>query len=304
MGMRIMMTGTTDLADFLLSIGVDVIQSGQEIKCRCPMHLKRTGKEDNNPSFYINAQTGLWLCYSCGARGNLAHLIREVTGKDDIESLTMLMEHGVDQMLNPPVQWERTPEVDFHMYLKYEDVPHRYLQSRNISQEAARSYGIRWNPEKTSWIIPVISPDNELLGWQEKGQSFVRNHPKGIKMRNTLFGIERLTSKTVVLVESPLDVVRFASSFDGIQCLATFGASITREQLDLLYNVTDKLIVALDNDHAGVASAKNIFKDLPLLRKGVFWLKYSHTNAKDIGEMTDDEIEEAVREASIVPWWL
>lgn len=296
------MAGTTDLADFLMSIGVDVRRAGQEISGRCPVHLSRTGKEDNSPSWSMNSESGLWLCYSCGARGTLPQLIMELTGKDNFDVTQMLMNNSVERLQMP--KWEKTPDVDFHMYLHYEDVPARYLKSRNITAEAARKYGIRWNDKNYSWIIPVMDPDGTLLGWQEKAKDFVKNHPRGIKMRHTLFGIERFTSKTSILVESPLDVVRFASSFDGVQCLGTFGASITKEQLQLAYTVSDKLIVAMDNDKAGIESAKRIFKDMPLLKGGVYWLKYSHTNAKDIGEMTDEELEEAVTGASVIPWWL
>lgn len=296
------MAGTTDLADFLMSIGVDVRRAGQEISGRCPVHLARTGHEDSNPSWSMNSDSGLWLCYSCGARGTLPQLIMELTGKEDFAVTQMLMNNSVERLQMP--KWEKMPDVDFHMYLHYEDVPKRYLQSRNITQETARQYGIRWNDKNSSWIIPIMDPDGTLLGWQEKSKDFVKNHPRGIKMRHTLFGIERFNSKTSILVESPLDVVRFASSFEGIQCLGTFGASITKEQLQLAYRVSDKLIVAMDNDKAGIESAKKIFKDMPLLKGGVYWLKYSHTSAKDIGEMTDSEIEEAVTGASVIPWWL
>lgn len=298
------MTGTTDITDLLTSIGVEVVKAGQEIQCRCPVHLKRTGKDDNNPSFYINAESGLWLCYSCGAKGNLSHLISEMTGAnaDDPEVALMMLNHGVNQLTTP--KWEKIPDIDNSMYFHYSDVPAKYLKSRRIASDTARQYGIRWNADKSSWIIPVIDPEGGLLGWQEKGKDFVRNHPTGIKMRHTLFGIERLKEKTVILVESPLDVVRFASSFDGIQCLASFGATITSEQIRLLFNVADKVIIAMDNDKAGIGSAKGIFKSMPYCRYGVFWLKYSHTDAKDIGEMTDTEIEEAVNGASVIPWWM
>jgi DNA primase len=297
-----MMAGTTDLADFLMSIGVDVRRAGQEISGRCPVHLSRTGKEDNSPSWSMNADSGLWLCYSCGARGTLPQLIMELTGKDDFSVTQMLMNNSVERLQMP--KWEKVPEVDHHMYLHYGNVPNQYLKARNISEESARSYGIRWNDKNNSWIIPIVSPEGLLVGWQEKAKDFVRNHPRGLKMRNTLFGIEKAIHKTVILVESPLDVVRFASSFDGMNCLATFGASITKEQLQLAYSVADKLIVAMDNDKAGIDSAKNIFKDMPLLKGGVYWLKYKHTNAKDIGEMSDYELEEAVINSSVIPWWL
>lgn len=298
------MTGTTDITDLLTAIGLEVIKSGQEIKARCPVHVKRTGKEDRNPSFYINAESGLWLCYSCGARGNLSHLIAEMTGVDSEspEVLMMLMEHNVNQLTMP--KWEKLPEIDNTMYFHYTDVPSKQLKNRNLTAEASREHGIRWNPDKDSWIIPIIDPDGALLGWQEKAEGFVRNHPKGIKMRHTLFGIERFKSSTAILVESPLDVVRFASSFDGAQCLASFGASITPEQIRLLFNVADKVIIGLDNDKAGIQSAKQIFKSMPLARNGTYWLQYKHTDAKDIGEMTDEEVELAVSQASVIPWWL
>lgn len=298
------MAGTTDLVDFLSSIGIEVTKAGQEIQARCPVHLSRTGKVDNKPSFYINAESGLWLCYSCGGRGNLAQLITQVTGSinADGEALIAMMNHSVNQLSMP--KWEKAPEADIRTYLQYSDVPKRYLESRDLTAEATRSYGVRWNDERKSWIIPIIDPNGHLLGWQEKGTDFVRNHPKGIKMRHTLFGIERFNAKTAILVESPLDVVRFASSFDGMQCLASFGATISDEQLSLLADVAHKVIIALDNDQAGVSSAKKIFKSMPLVRGGISWLHYDHTKAKDIGEMTDDEIEKAVSNASVVPWWM
>jgi len=297
-----MMAGTTDLGDFLLSIGVDVRRSGQEISARCPVHLSRTGKEDNSPSWSMNSETGLWICYSCGARGTLQGLVMELTGKEDLAVTEMIMNNNVERLQMP--EWERRPEVDHQMYLHYEEVPHKRLASRGITSEAARAYGIRWNADKRSWIIPIVSSEGELLGWQEKGTDYVYNHPTGVKKGDTLFGIERFKSQTAILVESPLDVVRFASSFDGMQCLGTFGAQITKKQLQLVYSVADKVIVAMDNDEAGIASAKKIFKDMPLLKGGVYWLKYSHTDAKDIGEMSDTEIEKAITGASVIPWWL
>lgn len=296
------MVGTTDLADFLMSIGVDVRRSGQEISGCCPVHLARTGKVDNSPSWSMNSETGLWLCYSCGARGTLTGLVRELTGRDDMEVLTMLMNNSVENLGVTKVEYQAEPNIND--YLSFPPVPTKVLNSRNISVESATMYGIRWKPENNSWIIPIVSPTNVLLGWQEKAPDFVRNHPRGIKMRDTLFGIERFKSTTAILVESPLDVVRFASSFEGMQCLASFGASITHEQLQLLYTVSDKVIIALDNDNAGIASAKKIFKDMPALKGGMYWLKYSHTEAKDIGDMTDNQIEEAIIGASVIPWWI
>ena len=297
-----MMAGTTDISDFLISIGVDVRRAGQEISAKCPVHLARTGREDQSPSWSMNSETGLWICYSCGARGTLPGLIFELTGKEDLEVMEMIMNNNVERLQMPEI--ERRPDVDHQMYLHYHNVPSSQLRSRNISTEAARQYGLRWDPAKHSWIIPMVSSEGDLMGWQEKNPNYTKNYPTGVKKGDTLFGIERFNTKTAILVESPLDVVRFASSFDGMQGLGTFGAQITKKQLQLAYSVAERVIVAMDNDEAGIASAKAIFKDMPLLKGGIYWLKYSHTKAKDLGDMTDAEIEEAVTGASVIPWWL
>lgn len=296
------MAGTTDLADFLMSIGVDVRRSGQEISARCPVHLARTGKHDNSPSWSMNSETGLWLCYSCGARGTLNGLVRELTGKDSLDVSMMLMNNSVDQLSAPRV--ERVVEPDIHHFLRYQTVPDKYLRTRGLSKETANEYGLRWDDNAQSWIIPIIGPDGRLMGWQEKGANYTRNYPIGVKKGNTLFGIERIKHPTVIVVESPLDVVRFASTFSGMSCVATFGAQVTQKQMSLLVENTSRLIVAFDNDEAGITSAKKVFSDMPGLRGGVYWLKYSHTKAKDLGDMTDNEIEQAVLGASVIPWWV
>jgi hypothetical protein len=71
---------TTDLAGVLGSIGIEVKrQSGDEINARCPVHHKVKGRESGGYTWYMNAETGLWLCYTCGARGNLSMLLSEMT---------------------------------------------------------------------------------------------------------------------------------------------------------------------------------------------------------------------------------
>lgn len=296
------MVGTTDLADFLMSIGVDVRRSGQEISARCPVHLARTGKADNSPSWSMNSETGLWICYSCGARGTLNSLVRELTGKDSMDVSMMLMNNSVEQLHSPKVAPVVEPNI--HTYLRYPSVPDKYLRTRGLSAEVANEYGIKWDDANQSWIIPIIDSNSRLLGWQEKSANYTRNHPMGVKKGNTLFGIERVQHPTVIVVESPLDVVRFASVFSGMSCVATFGAQITSKQMNLLCNTASRLIVAMDNDPAGVESAKKIFNNMPYFRGGLYWLKYSHTKAKDLGEMTSDEMEKAVLGASVIPWWV
>jgi 5S rRNA maturation endonuclease (ribonuclease M5) len=301
-----MTTGTTDLVDILHELGVDVRRTnGQEISGCCPVHEKRTGRADNSPSWSMNATSGLWICHSCGARGTLAGLVSELTGDtDSINAVNqLLLETGLNR-LTMPERVEYKPEVDWLTYSRFEQPPTRVLVSRNIDPDVALAHGIKWNVLKKAWIIPIVSPFGELLGWQEKGKDWFKNEPAGVKKSVTLFGIERFQARTAVLVESPLDVVRFASAFNGMQALATFGAHVSKEQMNILASSAERVIVAMDNDKAGIESGKYLFKNLPRFRGGIFWLNYSKTEAKDIGDMTDDEVQHAVTEASVIPWWL
>ena len=109
-----------------------------------------------------------------------------------------------------------------------------------------------------------------------------------------------------MLAESPLDVVRLASLRPGLLThgLGTFGAHVSTYQLNLVSRWADTIVIALDNDKAGIEAAQRVARDCPRPRGGVNFLRYEHTNAKDIGDMTNDELEEALPGASALPWWL
>jgi len=301
-----MTTGITDLSSVLTELGVDVRRVGErEISGCCPVHLKTTGHIDRSPSWSMNATTGAWICYSCGARGSLYSLISDLTGdyKSIWEVHSFLIQSGLDR-LNTVEKEEPQPDIDWISYNKFSDVPAHLLDSKNLDPTIARQYGVKWNPTNKSWVIPIVSSESQLVGWQEKKKDWVRNYPVGVKKSESLFGIERFKSKVAVLVESPLDVVRLAGVTDEVSGLATFGAYISKNQINLVSEVADSLIVAMDNDQAGIESSQRLWKTLPRFKDGVKWLKYAHTNAKDLGDMTDSEIKIAIKEAQVLPWWV
>ena len=77
--MTISTTGDA-LVEVLSRMGVNVTTVGDsEIGGHCPVHVYTTGREDGSPSWSMNSTTGLWICYSCGARGNLPHLVSTLT---------------------------------------------------------------------------------------------------------------------------------------------------------------------------------------------------------------------------------
>jgi len=299
------MDRSTDLVEVLTGLGVDVrkIQS-DEINARCPVHHLTKGRESSRYSWYLNSDTGLWYCFSCGARGNLSHLISQLT--DDPSALWGIQTHLIDSGLKRLTSLEEdvaeayTP-LDWNRYTSFELYPSRLCEIRHIDVEVAHRYGIRWDKETKSTVIPIVSPIGQLWGWQLKKEGWVRNYPEGVHKGDTLFGIERAFGSTGLLLESPLDVVRFHSVYGGseVSAVASFGANVSSNQISILCDRFDALVIALDNDKAGKMETKRVAKSLPSLRQGVRYWKYVD-DVKDLGDMSDVQIIRGISNTSVI----
>ena len=67
-----------NVVDALGNLGIEYEEHGVEALALCPMHAERTGKEDNNPSWWINLESGMHICFSCGYKGNLLQLVCDI----------------------------------------------------------------------------------------------------------------------------------------------------------------------------------------------------------------------------------
>ncbi len=297
---------STDLVAVLADIGVVVTRVGErEITGKCPVHRRLTGRDDGHPSWSMNAESGLWLCFSCGGRGTLSMLVNELTNGhvDSLGVQQMLINHGMNRLTSPK-QSKIEQQFDGEDFFQFGRVSDKKCHTKGLDPDLVFSYGVRWNTNNKTWAIPIFDTLGVLKGWQEKRTGYVRNHPVGVEKGLTLFGVERFRSKTAVLVESPLDVIRFSGVFNKPQAVASFGAYVSTQQLRLLTNIADSIIIAMDNDKAGKEASKNIFKRIGVPRKGIRWWNYASTDAKDIGDMTDAEIENGLLTATVLPPWV
>ena len=296
-----------DLATVLEGLGVDIKrQSGDEINGRCPVHHLYKGRASERYSWYMNSETGLFHCFTCGARGNLPILVSQITNDPhairDVHKY--LISSGLDRLENPPEEEEEV-EADWTEYAGFEPLPPRLLEARELDADVATRMGVRYDRKEKLIITPVVSAMGKLMGWQGKRRSFFMNKPTGLKKSETLFGYSTAQGETGLLVESPLDVVRFHSVYTGtgISAVSSFGASVSKDQIWMLRDKFDRVILALDNDAAGVLESRRLRGTLPLkrgqpsrnlltgFRRGIRWWDYTATpEAKDMGEMTDDQI--------------
>jgi DNA primase len=288
-----------EMRETLTRLGIEIESiRGDEIQAHCPAHQDRTGKTDRNPSWWINSDSGAHNCFSCGWRGNLYTLVSYVQNieldkvSDWIGSAAGLSARfeRITKSTKPIIE-EPTIITD-SMLSAFVDPPQDALDARGLTLHAVRAYEICWDSRNKNWIIPIRDAKTQkLLGWQEKGytQRHFNNKPAKIKKSSSLFGYSQYVTGTMIVVESPLDVVRLASL--GITGgVAIYGASVSDVQLSCIRGA-DRVIFALDNDQAG----KNTSRDLIYLCKELgiecWFFNYSSIDVKDIGGMSKAEIE-------------
>lgn len=297
--------------DAVLRLGITTWGRGDELRSNCPMHKKRTGKVDDNPSWSINAVSGAHNCFSCGYKGNLVTLVSEVKELDyedakswiylnldvDLDALSKQLEDLKESYI-PPAQLIPMSEARLAVFTT---PPDWALEVRHLTEEACKKYGVLWNKRSNEWILPIREPDtNKLIGWQEKGQvsrSFF-NRPAGVPKSKTMFGLDAWQGGTMIVVESPLDAVRLESA--GITGgVAIYGAIYSDYQIDLMRR-SDKLIFAIDNPAVDAAGKKSFNQFLSDSRKnGLEFFMFNYTDSsKDIGDMSDEAIRLGVDTAT------
>lgn len=298
-----------DVEKVLLSLDLALMaQRGDEVNGLCPMHKKRTGKEDHHPSWWINTLTGAHICFSCGYKGNLYTLVRDLRGIDYHEAKEFIDGQGelpVDALLRrikDLPQYIQPAEEPIGMsearLAVYSDPPAFELKKRYLTAEAAKHHGVLWDVNNVAWILPIRHPDtHELMGWQEKGANgrFFRNQPTGVKKSKTVFGVEVMATDILLVVESPLDVVRLRCA--GVEgAISTFGAIVSEDQAKIMRRA-EKVITAFDKDEAGLKASESM---RPFARKyglNLFFFDYTGIDVKDPGDMTVDEIHRGIENA-------
>ena len=175
-----------------------------------------------------------------------------------------------------------------------------YFLSRGINQQSIIDFGLGYSSNMNMVTVPVHSPDGMaigIVGRSIEGKSFKNstNLPKS----KTLFNIHRAKKigDHVIVVESSFDAIRVhQAGFPNV--VATLGGFLSKEQHSLLNRHFNKITVMTDADQAGRDLGKSIatklkFKDL-LWASCEYGKIYPH-DAKDAGDLTDEEIKACIK---------
>ena len=164
----------------------------------------------------------------------------------------------------------------------------KYFAGRKITEESIKAFLLGYSAIKDMVTVPVHAPDGLPIGFVGRsieGKDF-KNSPKLPKSK-TLFNIHRVkSSRHVYVVESSFDVIRLSQV--GMPAVATLGATISSQQVELLKKYFNDIMVIADNDDAGKGMADRLREKLGN-KVSVVQLNSQY---KDIGDMEDDAIKE------------
>lgn len=235
---------------------------------------------DQNPSASCNSDKKLYVCHSLGWGGDLIHFIAKMERKEhfaDIASVvgaflagTALEGQDFAEELNSLL---RSPEAYSHALPSYSDRvlepwrrPHPYWEARGISPEAINDLRLGYDPDENRLVFPHYV-EGHLVGWQKRlTPDTAPPYPKyrnslGFPKSETLYNLDRARQyRSVVVVESPMSVAR-AHSLGLFNVVATFGASVSPQQIDLLKDFS-QVIVWSDDDLAGKKGEKRLVEGL------------------------------------------
>jgi hypothetical protein len=223
-----MPTQQLDVRKFYYHFGVE-LQQGDELIGDCPLC-------DKENHLYVNSQTGLFSCKSCGEEGNLVLFMRafhkvclDDTTDEDYKSLSA---------------------------------------DRGIASGVLRDHGLALNWLTGDWLVPIYNSSNVIVNLYQYDMSTRKmmcspGHPQGLYMLNTL---RRDVSKTYIC-EGHWDALCLYQVLDSVQhpdaknrtgntlrdeydILAVPGASIFKDSWTKIVKDRD-VMLAYDNDTAG-----------------------------------------------------
>jgi DNA primase len=302
-----------DLRSILRSCNVNIIsETGTDFLCLCPFH-----HNVDSPAFAVSYSKGLYICYNqnCNSSGTVLDLVKLLTGRNDFEALRFIsqnkqteeeaFEDGLKDLLDEKPEFAIFPEetlAKLHEELLINAEAKEYFKSRHINLSAVEHFRLGYSSNMGMVTVPLHSPDGQAVGIIGRSITDKRfKNSVNLPRNKTMFNLHRAKREggTIVVVESSFDAIRLWQA-GYPNAVATLGGSISDINIQNLNKYASTIIIMTDNDTAGRALGKTIANKLK--NKNVLWSQYDYNTvyphfAKDVGDMTDEEIKQCIKNA-------
>lgn len=287
-----------NLREILTELGVEMIATNSSgwIVCRCPLaslgfHAKNYDRE---PSFFVhinNKGPSGYNCYACKSKGNIPSLIQKVLHfsglpMGNLAHRARMKEIAVDfgefgkwdESEEPP---EPLNESQFEGVYPpaWEQPPAReYLEGREVTEEAAETMGLLYDPEGMRVMFPIRDYQHRLFGfsgrsilpdderrmakvkdyaglkktWHLLGENLIAESDKAIESAAQYSG-KATKPRPLLVVEGLFAYARMISigALDWITPVATLGSFLSVHQKDALASFNRPVYFLYDDDLAG-----------------------------------------------------
>jgi DNA primase len=303
-----------DLRSILRSCNIEIVsETGTDFLCLCPFH-----HNTDSPAFAASYSKGLYVCYNqnCNSSGTILDLVMKLTNRNHFEALRFIssnkmseeemLEEELKELLDDKPEFTifptQTVEGAHMLLMSGSHGAKDYLLSRKINEEAMEYFQLGFSSIQQMTMVPLHSPDGMLvgvIGRSIQGKAF-KNSPN-LPRNKTLFNLHRAKRQggTIIVVESSFDAIRlWQAGFPN--AVATLGGSISDINIQNLNKYASTIIIMTDNDSAGKALGMTIANKLK--NKNVLWARYDRNTvyphmAKDVGDLTDEEIKMCIKNA-------
>lgn len=276
--------------------------SGDDLMVCCPYH--KDGQE-RRPSAGIRKADGLFHCLACGETHSLAEMISYCFGysREDYgykwlkENFVIAKEEKRERIVinlsrgsNNRDVFNVVPakigenELDKYRYT------HNYLYERGLTDEIIEQFDLGYDKTTDSITFPVRDINGDCLFVARRAiKTKYFDLPKAInKPLYGMYEVSRVQSADKLYVcEGLFDCLRLWCN--GKIAVAGFGCLFNTYQIKQIQDLPIRTIVlALDNDEAGISATKRLRL---LLTNKIIKEVVLPIGRKDIGECTNDEIQ-------------
>lgn len=302
----------TDWASILQQLGVTYWTEGKNVAEGC-VNIQCVYCDDHSNHGGFDCTSGRYRCWRCGSHFSLDALCR-AGGINMQKAKELVNMHG-----GLPSVSTRTRKVASASDItlpggKLMPMHVKYLEGRGFDPEELEFYhGIKGTSYLDRWqgidfrlrvIIPCYDVDGSVVTFQGRditGKQELRYKccpvEKAIKHhKHTLYGAELCTHRRrICVVEGVFDAWRL-----GQGAVATFGTSVTREQIALMAQ-WEQIVIAFDPEDEAQSHAREIAMELSAMGRQVVLARADFgVNAdgsiRDAGDISKDDAEAFMRE--------
>lgn len=226
---------------------------GNEVMARCVFH------DDSRASLQFNVAKGLFVCFSCGARGSIKKLETQLglshgqmTQEADVADIRRRLDLLDATKTRSEVIYLPESTLDQFTY------PTDYWTHRGFLPETVEAFDLGYDPLTNAGTIPIRDMDGLLLGvirrYLDEDADPRYKYPFQFKRRMNLFGAWLVAidneCDTVILTEGSLDAIKVWQA--GYAACAVYGNFLSTAQIRVLRRLGITNVVLMhDNDRGG-----------------------------------------------------